>query len=172
MTTVRTIISIVDSSGWSLHQMDVNNAFLHVSQFVHSPRRLHLAAVHRIICYLKGTSHRRLFFFVGISLQLSAYSDADWAGCPDTCHFVTGWCMFLGSSLISWKSKKQTRVSKSSNESEYCAMSTACSKILWLRGLLAKLGFSQIESTSLYADNTSVIQIVAILVFHEGTKHI
>jgi hypothetical protein len=80
--------------------------------------------------------------------------------------------MFLGSSLISWKSKKQARVSKSSTESEYRAMSAACSEIIWLRGLLAELGFPQTEPTSLYADNTSAIQIVANPVFHERTKHI
>jgi len=139
---------------------------------MHSPRHLHLAAVRRIIRYLKGSSHRGLFFFVGNSPKLSAYSDADWAGCPDTRRSVTGWCMFLGSSLISWKSKKQARVSKSSTESEYHAMYAACSEIFWLHGLLAELGFPQTEPTSLYADNTSAIQIVANPFFHERTKHI
>src|SRR3954468_23853631 len=80
--------------------------------------------------------------------------------------------MFLGSSLISWKSKKQARVSKSSTESEYRAMSAACSEIIWLRGLLIELGFSQAQPTSLYADNTSAIQIAANPVYHERTKHI
>ncbi|KAK2415811.1 putative mitochondrial protein [Trifolium repens] len=105
-------------------------------------------------------------------IQIILTSDADWAGCPDTRRSVTGWCMFLGSSLISWKSKKQARVSKSSTESEYRAMSAACSEIIWLRGLLAEVGFPQTEPTSLYADNTSAIQIVANPVFHERTKHI
>jgi hypothetical protein len=80
--------------------------------------------------------------------------------------------MFLGSSLVSWKSKKKARVSKSSTESEYRAMSAACSEIIWLRGLSVELGFPQTEPTSLYADNTSAIQIVANPVFHESTKHI
>ena len=151
---------------------DISFAVQQVSQFMHSPRHLHLAAVRRIIRYLKGTSQRGLFFPTGTPLKLIAYSDADWAGCPDTRRSVTGWCMFLGSSLISWKSKKQARVSKSSTESEYRAMSTACSEILWLRGLLGELGFPQTEPTSLYADNTSAIQIVANPVFHERTKHI
>jgi hypothetical protein len=151
---------------------DISFAVQQVSQFMHSPRHLHLAAVRRIIRYLKGSSHRGLFFSIGNSPKLSAYSDADWAGCPDTRRSVTGWCMFLGSSLISWKSKKQARVSKSSTESEYRAMSAACSEIIWLRGLLAELGFPQTEPTSLYADNTSAIQIVANPVFHERTKHI
>jgi hypothetical protein len=80
--------------------------------------------------------------------------------------------MFLGDSLISWKSKKQARVSKSSTKFEYRAISAACSKIIWLRGLLAELGFSQSESTPLHVDNTSAIQIAANLVYHEHTKHI
>jgi hypothetical protein len=80
--------------------------------------------------------------------------------------------MFLGDSLISWKSKKQARVSKSSTESEYRAMSAACSEIIWLRGLLGELGFSQSDSTPLHADNTSAIQIAANPVYHERTKHI
>ena len=80
--------------------------------------------------------------------------------------------MFLGSALVSWKSKKQARVSKSSTESEYRAMSLACSEIIWLRGLLTELGFPQNSATPLYADNTSAIQIAANPVFHERTKHI
>ena len=149
---------------------DISFAVQQVSQFMHTPRHLHLAAVRRIIRYLKGTSHRGLFFPTGTSLNLVGYSDADWAGCPDTRRSVTGWCMFLGSALISWKSKKQAWVSKSSTESEYRAMSLACSEIIWLSGLLAELGFPQTEATPLYADNTSAIQIVANPVFHERTK--
>ena len=81
-----------------------------------------------------------------------------------------GWCMFLGNSLISWNSKKQDSVSKSSTESEYRAMSAACSEIVWLHGLLADLGFSQSNPTPLHADNTSAIYIAANSVFHERTK--
>ena len=74
--------------------------------------------------------------------------------------------------LISWKSKKQARVSISSTESKYRAMSTACFEIVWLRELLAKLGFSQFDSTPLHADNTSAIQIATNSVYHERTKYI
>jgi hypothetical protein len=80
--------------------------------------------------------------------------------------------MFLGDALISWRCKKQDRVSKSSTEAEYRAMSTACSEIVWLRGLLAELGFPQTTFTPLHADNTSAIQIATNPVFHERTKHI
>ena len=70
------------------------------------------------------------------------------------------------------KSKKQDRVSKSSTESKYRAMSLACSKIIWLRGLLAELDFSETDPTPLHADNTSAIQITVNPVYHERTKHI
>jgi len=80
--------------------------------------------------------------------------------------------MFLDNALISWKCKKQDRVSKSSTEAKYRAMSTACFEIVWLRGLLEELGFPQVTSTPLHADNTSVIQIATNPVFHEHTKHI
>lgn len=80
--------------------------------------------------------------------------------------------MFLGHSLISWKSKKQDRVSKSSTESKYRAMSTACSEIVWLRGLLVELGFSQSNPTPFHADNTSAIQIATNPDYHKHTKKI
>ena len=91
-----------------------------------SPRHLHLAAVRRTIHYLRRSPTRGLFFPTDTSLQLVAYSDADWARCSDTRRSTTGWCMFLGDSLISWRCKKQDRVSKSSTEAEYHAMSIAC----------------------------------------------
>ena len=135
-----------------------------------SPRHLHLVTVRRIIRYLRGSPTRGLFFLTGSSLQLVAYSDADWVGCPNTRRSTTGWCMFLGDALISWRCKKQDRVSKSSTEAEYCAMSTACSEIVWLRGLLEELGFPQTTSTPLHANHTSAIQIATNPVFHERTK--
>jgi hypothetical protein len=151
---------------------DISYVVHQVSQFMSSPQHLHLAAVRRIIRYLRGSPTRGLFFPTDSSLQLVAYSDADWAGCPDTRRSTTSWCMFLGDALISWRCKKQDRVSKSSTEAEYRAMSTACSEIVWLRGLLAELGFPQTTFTPLHADNTSAIQIATNPVFHERTKHI
>ena len=87
-----------------------------VSKFMQNPRHFHLSAVQQIIRYLLATSKRGLFFPTGATIQLQAYSDADWAGCPDTRKSTTGWCMFLGDALVSWKCKKQELVSKSSTE--------------------------------------------------------
>lgn len=80
--------------------------------------------------------------------------------------------MYLEEALISWKCKKQDKVSKSSTEAENYAMSAVCSKILWFRGLLFDLGFTQHLSTPFHADNISVIRITENSVFHERTKHI
>ncbi|XP_014517174.1 uncharacterized protein LOC106774644 [Vigna radiata var. radiata] len=151
---------------------DISYVVHTVSKFMQSPRHFHFSAVQRIIKYLLGTSSRGLFFPGNSSLQLQAYSDADWAGCPDTRRSTTGWCMFLGNAPISWKCKKQHSVSKSSTEAEYRAMSAACSEITWLRGLLTELGVSQAQPTPLHTDNTSAIQIAANPVYHERTKHI
>ncbi|XP_068648715.1 secreted RxLR effector protein 161-like [Aristolochia californica] len=151
---------------------DISYAIYQVSQFMSSPHYLHIAAVRRIIRYLRGSPTSGLFFPTGSSLQLIAYRDADWAGCPDTRRSTTSWCMFLGDALNSWRCKKQYRVSKSSTEAEYRAMSTACSEIVWLRSLLTELEFPQTNFTPLHVDNTSAIQISINLVFHERTKHI
>jgi len=72
---------------------------------------------------------------------LSAYNDVDWARCPDTRRFVTSYCMFLASSLISWKSKKLARVYKSSTESEHRVMYATCSEIIWLVVFWMNLNF-------------------------------
>jgi hypothetical protein len=103
---------------------------------------------------------------------LEGFSDANWVGCADTHRFVSGWCMFFGNALISWKSKKQARVSNSFTKSEYQAMSSAYSEIVWLRGLLGKLSVPHLTPTPFHADNTSAIQIAANPGFHECTKHI
>ena len=133
---------------------------------------MHLQAVFQILRYVKGTRNRGLFYPTTSSLQLQAYADADWAGCPDTRRSTTGWCMFLGTSLISWKSKKQSTLSKSTAEAEYRSMSSASSEIVWLRRLLCEFGVFLKGPTPLYADNTSAIRIAKNVVFHERTKHI
>jgi hypothetical protein len=151
---------------------DISYVVHTISKFMQAPRHLHLFVVRSIIHYILGTLSRGLFFPTGSSLQLQAYSNANWAGCPDTRKSTTGWCMVLGDAHISWKCKKQDNVSKSSTEAEYRAMSAACSKIIWLCGLLTELGFCPIHSTPFHADNISAIQIAANPVYHERIKHI
>ena len=97
---------------------------------------------------------------------------ADWAGDPTDRRSTTGYCFLLGSSLISWRSKKQTHVARSNTEAKYRALADTTSGLLWLRWLLEDLGVFTSSATPLYCDNQSVIHIAHNDVFYERTKHI
>jgi len=111
----------------------------------------------RILRYAKGTLFQGLYFPYSSSLKLKAYSDSDWAGDPTDGHSTTGYCFFLGDSLILWRSKKQTVVARSSTQAEYRALADTTSELLWLRWLLEDLGVSQHTPTTIYCDNQSAI---------------
>ena len=151
---------------------DISYAVHQVSQYLSAPRSTHYAAVLRILRYLKGTLFHGLFYSAQSPLVLRAFSDADWAGDPTDRRSTTGYCFLLGSSLISWRSKKQTFVARSSTEAEYRALADTTSELLWLRWLLKDLGVSTSSATPLYCDNQSAIHIAHNDVFHERTKHI
>lgn len=151
---------------------DIAHAVHVVSQFVTSPTTVHWAAVLRILRYLRGTRFQSLLFSSSSSLELRAYSDADWAGDPTDRKSVTGFCIFLGDSLISWKSKKQDVVAVSSTEAEYRAMALTTREIVWLRRLLTDMGVSFSRPSLMFCDNKSAIRIAHNSIFHEGTKHV
>ena len=102
-------------------------------QFVSALRSTHYAALVRVLRYLRDSLTRSLFFSASSSLVLRAYSDADWAGDATDRRSTTGFCVFLGDSLISWKSKKQKTVALSTAEAEYGAMSSTAKEVIWLR---------------------------------------
>lgn len=103
---------------------------------------------------------------------MQAYSDSDWAACPSTRRSVTGYVVLMGSSLVSWKSKKQSIVSKSSAEAEYRALSQTASEVTWLVRLLQELGVTNLKHVILNCDNQSTTHMAKNPVFHERTKHI
>lgn len=151
---------------------DISYAVQVLSQFVANIYCVHYTALLRVIRYVRGSMSQGVLFRFDSPTHLEGYTDADWAGCPDSRRSITGWCMFFGTSLISWKCKKQSRTSKSSTEAEYRAMSAASSEIVWLQRLLSELGVAIITPTVLHADNTSAIKIATNPVQHENTKHI
>ena len=103
---------------------DISHAVHILRLFVGAPTSVHYGHLLRVLRYLRGTASRGLFYSRQSSLQLQAYSDATWASYPDDRHSVIGYCLFLGSSLVVWKTKKQTTVSCSSVEAEVHALAS------------------------------------------------
>ncbi|KAL0433957.1 UNVERIFIED_CONTAM: Retrovirus-related Pol polyprotein from transposon RE1 [Sesamum latifolium] len=115
---------------------DISHAAQQLSQFLQHPCRQHWDAAHHLLRYLKGTPNTGLFFPAGAVAELVAYSDADWASCLDTRRSLTGFCIFLGSAIISWKTKKQNAVSRSTAKAEYRSMASTTCELIWIYNLL------------------------------------
>ena len=114
----------------TLTRPDICYSIHKLSQFMSSSKVPHLQATYKIIKYLKKTPGQGLFLSADSSLQLKSYCDVDWATCLDMRRSVSGFCVFLGDSLISWKCKKQQVVSRSLAEFEYRAMATVTSEFV------------------------------------------
>ncbi|GKC09505.1 retrovirus-related pol polyprotein from transposon TNT 1-94 [Tanacetum coccineum] len=135
------------------------------------PTKKHLHAVKRIFKYLRGTINHGLWYPKDSSIALTAYADADHAGCQDTRRSTSGSMQLLGDRLVSWSSKRQKSTAISSTKAEYIAMSGCCAQILWMRSQLTDygLGFNKIP---MYYDNKSVIALCCNNVQHSRSKHI
>uniref|UniRef100_A0A2N9I4I6 Integrase catalytic domain-containing protein n=1 Tax=Fagus sylvatica TaxID=28930 RepID=A0A2N9I4I6_FAGSY len=131
----------------TLTRPDIVFAVYKLIQFMEHPQEPHYKAAQHILQYIKGAPSQGMFYPSNSELHIKAFPNFDWAGCPDTQRSTTGYCVFLGHSLVSWRSKKQTTVSRSSAEVEYRAMASAV--------------YSQ-----------AAIHIAANPMFHERTKHI
>jgi hypothetical protein len=180
--SVGALISAVDASHYqsivgalqylTLTRPDLQYAVQQVCHFMHAPREPHLALVKRILRYVKGTLSSGLHIGTGLVQSLTAYSDADWAGCPDSRRSTSSFCVFLGDNLISWSSKRQTTVSRSSAEAEYRAVAHAVAECCWIRQLLQELHVPLTSATVVFCDNVSAVYMTANPVHHRRTKHI
>jgi hypothetical protein len=153
-------------------RLDISYAVGVVSQFMHAPRTSHLVAVYRILRYLKSAPGKGVLFSNHGHLRLEAFTDADWAGSIDDRRSTSGYCTFLGGNLVTWRSKKQAVVARSSAEAEYRAMSHGVCELLWLQTFLRDLGFPDASPMKLYCDNKAAINIAHNPVQHDRTKHI
>ncbi|XP_013607520.1 PREDICTED: uncharacterized mitochondrial protein AtMg00810-like [Brassica oleracea var. oleracea] len=129
---------------------DITFAVHKLSQFLQRPSDFHLQAAHRVFKYVKGNPGQGLFYSSNSELCLNAFADADWSSYRDTCISTTGYCVYLGTSIICWRSQKQKVASRSSTEAEYRSLVDVTREVLC----------------------KSAIYIATNLVFHERTKHI
>jgi hypothetical protein len=156
----------------TLTRPDLSYAVQQVCLFMHAPRDSHYQLIKRILRYIKGTSHYGLKIHRSSSMELIAYSDADWAGCPDTRKSTSGFCVFIGNNLVSWSSRRQPTVSQSSAEAEYRAVANCIADCCWLRQLLHELHHPPTRATVVYCDNVSAMYMASNPVQHQRTKHI
>ncbi|GKE27979.1 ribonuclease H-like domain-containing protein [Tanacetum coccineum] len=139
---------------------------------MHGPRWPHLNAIKRALCYLRGTTNLGLQLFQSTTSQLIAYSDADWAGYPAMRRSTSGYCVFLGDNLLTWSSKRQDTLSRSSAEAEYREVANAVVETSWIHNLLRELHTPLFTATLVYCDNVSAVYMSANPVQHQLTKHI
>ena len=137
-----------------------------LSQYMSSPRTPHLEALHHLLRYLKSSPGQGLLFSSSSSLSLRAYADVDWGSCVDIRRSTTGHCVFLGDSLVSWKSKKQNTVSRSLAKAEYRALTSLTSEILWISSLLKDFGI-HVGPTLVFCDSQAAVHLASNPSFHE-----
>ncbi|GJY68928.1 retrovirus-related pol polyprotein from transposon TNT 1-94, partial [Tanacetum coccineum] len=150
---------------------DLQFAICMCARYQARPTEKHLNAVKRIFRYLKGTVHRGLWYPKDSSIALTAFADADHAGCQDTRRSTSGSMQLLGDRLVSWSSKRQKSAAISSTEAEYIALSGCCAQILWMRSQLTDYGFG-FNKIPMYCDNKSAIALCCNNVQHSRSKHI
>jgi hypothetical protein len=139
---------------------------------MHDPRVPHQEAVYQILRYLKSCPGKCVLLSKNGHTRIEVYTDADWAGCLDDRKSTSGYCSFVGGNLVSWRSKKQNVVARSTAEAEYRAMAQGVSEGLWLRRLLLELGLLENKPIMLYCDNKAAINIANNPVQHDRTKHV
>ncbi|KAI5312002.1 hypothetical protein L3X38_041175 [Prunus dulcis] len=150
---------------------DLAYAVNHVCQYMHNPTEVHYFLVKRILRYVQGTLEYGISFTKG-PWQLSAYSDADWAGDINTRRSTTGCVVFLGCNPISWQSKKQGSVSRSSTEAEYRALANTAADLSWIRQVLLDLKLFLPNAPTMYCDNLSALALSSNPVYHSRIKHL
>ncbi|KAJ0949393.1 putative RNA-directed DNA polymerase [Helianthus annuus] len=151
---------------------DISYAVQQVCLFMHAPREPHFQLLKRILRYIKGTLSQGLHITPSPNTKLTAYSDADWGGCPDSRRSTSGYCVYLGDNLISWSAKRQATISRSSTEAEYRGVANTVAETCWIRNLLLELHVPIRQATIIYCDNISAVYLAENPVHHQRTKHV
>ncbi|CAL9236801.1 unnamed protein product [Arabidopsis halleri] len=156
----------------TLTRPDIQFAVNYVCQKMHQPTLSDFHLLKRILRYIRGTTTMGINYSRGeSSAVLTAYSDSDWENCKGTRRSVGGFCTFMGRNLISWSSKKQPTVSRSSTEAEYRSLTDTACEIKWMSTVLRELGIPLQYTPQLFCDNLSAVYFTANPAFHARTKH-
>nr|GFB70605.1 hypothetical protein [Tanacetum cinerariifolium] len=155
----------------SASRPDIVFAVCMCARYQASPIDKHLLAIKLIFRYLCRTINMGLWYPKDSSFALTAFADADYAGCQDTKRSTSGSAQFFGSRLVSWSSKKQKSTAISTTEAEYIALSGCCAQVLWMRSQLSDYGFN-FNTIPLYCNNQSAIALSCNSVQHSRSKHI
>jgi hypothetical protein len=141
------------------------------ARYQSDPRECHLVAFKRILRYLVATPCFGIWYPKGSTFDFIGHADFDYAGCKVDRKSTSGICQFLGRSLVSWSSKKQTFVALSIAEAEYVAAGQCCAQLLWMRQTLRDFGYN-LSKVPLLCDNESAIRLADNPVEYSRTKHI
>ncbi|XP_068340298.1 uncharacterized mitochondrial protein AtMg00810-like [Pyrus communis] len=151
---------------------DIAHSVNVVCQYMTAPTDAHMFLVKRILRYLQGTLLCGLTYRSAPDIHISAYSDADWGSDINTRRSVTGYVVFLGSNPVSWQSKKQSSVSRSSTEAEYKALANCAADVCWIRSLMKDLHQFLPAPPDLHCDSISALSLSTNPVFHSRIKHL
>ena len=165
--------SIVGKLNFLTHtRPDLSYAVQALSQFMQQLRDSHWTALRHTLNYVHSTCGEGIIMDGSNKLTLQAFSDSDWGTCVDSRRSVTGYIIMLGKSPITWRSKKQGTVSRSSSKAEFRAMAATAAEVVWTIRLLEELGISNPKRVTLNCDNMSAIYVAKNPVYHDRTKHI
>ncbi|CAN1330795.1 Retrovirus-related Pol polyprotein from transposon RE2 [Linum perenne] len=151
---------------------DISYATNRLAQSMHSPTMTNWMQLKRVLRYLKGTTTHGIYLKQNTAHTLSIYTDADWAGDNKDRRSTSAYVAYLGSNIISWSSRKQRTVSRSSTEAEYRALATAASEVLWLTSLLKEVGCPLSTAPTIWCDNVGATYLTKNPVFHSRSKHL
>jgi len=138
---------------------------------MHQPTQVHFQQLKRVVRYLKLTINHGLKLAKPPHLKLHAFTDADWGGNHDDKTSTSAYIIYFGGNLVSWLSKRQRTVARSSTEAEYRSTANASAEIMWLLNLLSELGVPH-QTPTIFCDNIGTTFLCSNPAFHSRMKHI
>lgn len=156
----------------ALTRPDISYAVNRLSQFMHKPTSDYWLAVKRLLRYLSGILSHKIFLRRQPNSTLHAFSNADWAGGSDDYVSTNGFLVYLGSHPVSWSSRKQKSVARSSTEAEYRAFANISAELRWIFSLLTEFEINITTTPTVYCDNVGATYLCQNPVFHSRMKHI